>query len=206
VAACSRDRGPETGSTTVTGAPTGEAKPVTVEEVRVAILDQNPKGPETLSTVVIMTENNAVTLKGTVPDEETRANMVNRVKRMPSVKSVRDEMTVAPKGGSMQGSTTTPSPMPTQAQPMDDPSKGGMAGTTDTSMKTKTTDAIRDGLIKEKTVPAAVVNGLMIKDDGTIITLSGTVPDAKTHDAVLKSAKKTAGTRSVQDNLTVSGK
>src|SRR4051812_15492959 len=91
VAACSRDRGPESGSATVTGASTSEAKPVTTEEVRMAILDQNPAASPALSSVAITSEGGTVTLKGTVPDEETRTNMVNRVKRMPNVSNVRDE-------------------------------------------------------------------------------------------------------------------
>jgi len=220
VAACSRDRGPESGSTTVTGASTSEAKPVTVEEIRVAILDHNPTGPEALSSVVITSDNGVVTLKGTVPDEDSRANMVNRVKRMPNVKSVRDELSVAPKTGTMQGMPGQPGmtgqqPGMTgqqpgtigqpQALPADEPSKGGTQTTTG-STKTKKTDAVRAGLTKDKAAPAAIVNGLVISDDGSVFILSGTVPDDKTHDAVLKSAKKSVGTEHVQDNLHVSGK
>jgi osmotically-inducible protein OsmY len=218
VAACSRDKAPESGSTTVTGATTGEAKPVTVEEVRVAILDQNPAGSEALSSVVIMSENNAITLKGSVPDEATHASMVDRVRRMPNVKSVRDELTVAPKTGSMQGTPGKPQAQPMddpgkgnmpgqpQAQPMDDPGKGNMPGTTTTVTKTKKTDAIRSGMTKDNVAPVTIINGLIISDDGSVIMLRGIVPDEKTHDAVVKSAKKYAGGQTVQDNLTVPGK
>lgn len=201
VAACSRDRGPETGSTTVTGAPTSEAKAISVEEVRTAILDHNPNGAEVLTSVVITSDNGIVSLRGTVPDEDTHTNMVNRVKRMPNVKSVRDELTVAPRTMPQQGQ-----PQMQQGQlgqpSMDEPSTGGMQPTQG-STKTKTTTAIRTGLTKDKAAPAPILTGLVISDDGTVIVLSGTVPDDKTHDAVLKSAKKAAGIQPVQDNLHV---
>ena len=208
VAACSRDRAPETGSATMTGAPTAtsEAQPVTVEEVRNVILDRNPTGPEVLRSVIITNENDVITLRGTVPDEDTRSAMINRVRRIPNVKGVRDELTVAPKGGAMQGATTTPQTMPTQAQTLEEPSKPGMQGTTSAATKTKTTDAIRTALTKDNVAPPAVVNGLVLHDDGNVVTLSGTVPDHKTHAAILSSAKKAAGAQLVQDNLTVSDK
>jgi len=186
LAACSRDRGPETGSTTTTGAGTAasDLKPATVEEVRIAILDHNPSGSDALSSVGISSESGVITLHGQVPDEESRQNMVNRVKRMPSVKSVKDELQVAPR--------TTGA---------DDMSK--LQGSTQASAKTKQTDAIHAALIKDKAAPAAVLGHLMITDDGTTISLSGSVPDDKTHDALLKSAQKAAGTEHVQDNLKV---
>jgi len=193
VAACDRDRAPETGSATVTGGSTPEAKPVTVEEVRTAIIEQNPARKDMLSSVVITSENGIVTLKGSVPDDETRTGMVNRVKKMPNVKGVRDELTVMPKAAQT-------------AQPMDEPSKGGTMSATPSSNKTKTTDAIRAGLAKDKAAPKPVLDALVVTDDGTTVTLGGTVPNDKTHDALLKSAKKSAGNEHVQDNLHVSGK
>ncbi len=68
------------------------------------------------------------------------------------------------------------------------------------------TDAIRAGLMKDKAAPTTIVNGLIISDDGSVIMLSGEVPDDATHDAVLKSAKKSAASGHVQDNLHVTGK
>lgn len=219
VTACSRDRGPESGSATVTGASTNEPKSVTVEEVRTAILDHNPTGPEALTTVIITADNGAVGLKGTVPDEDTHANMVNRVKRMPNVKSVRDELTVAPKSGSMQGGALQGGNMQggnmqggnmqqgtgSQGGSMQQGSGSQGAGAMG-STKTKNTDAIRAGLMKDKAAPTTIVNGLIISDDGSVIMLSGEVPDDATHDAVLKSAKKSAASGHVQDNLHVTGK
>jgi len=174
----------------VTGGATPEAKAVTVEEVRTTILDHNPSGPDALTGVVITSDNGVVTLKGTVADDETRTSMVNRVKKMPNVKSVRDELTVAPKSGELQKS-------------IDDPNKAGAMPAAPASTKTKTTDAIRAGLVKDKVAPKNVIDGLILNDDGKVIMMSGTVPDDKTHDALLKSAKKSAGTEHVQDNLHV---
>lgn len=70
---------------------------------------------------------------------------------------------------------------------------------------TKNADAVRTHLKQEKVAPAAVISDLVITDDGTMIVLSGTVPDQATHDAVIKSAKKTPGVKGVRDDLKIKG-
>jgi osmotically-inducible protein OsmY len=77
-----------------------------------------------------------------------------------------------------------------QAQP-------GEMGQHKGSTHTKNADAVRAKMAKDRPAAAAIVNHLIISDDGTVILLSGAVPDEATHDALVKSAKSTPGVKSV---------
>ena len=44
------------------------------------------------------------------------------------------------------------------------------------------------------------------KDDGSVVIVTGTVPDEATHHALLKSARETPGVKSVKDDLKVQKK
>jgi len=74
------------------------------------------------------------------------------------------------------------------------------------STKTKTTDAIRARMIKDKAAPSTVITALGISDDGTVVIISGNVRDDAMHDSLMSSAQKAAGDEHVQDNLHVVGK
>jgi osmotically-inducible protein OsmY len=226
LAACSRDQHAEKpGSTTTTGASADAG--VTVEEVRIALLERRPNSPD-VNAVVITNDNGVITLRGKVDDDSTRADMLNTVRSMPNVKGVRDELQVSPKGGRMQQPQTgQPSgqmgqPSDQMGQPsgqggqMNQPSDqtGGQMGQAQPgemgqqkgSTHTKNADAVRAKMAKDRPAAAAIVNHLIISDDGTVILLSGTVPDEATHDALVKSAKSTPGVKNVKDDLHVSGK
>ena len=76
----------------------------------------------------------------------------------------------------------------------------GQPTTAPHATRTPRTDAIRSQLSKDAKAKA-VVNELIITDDGSVIVVSGTVPDQATHDAVMRDAKKASGTGDVKDNL-----
>jgi trimeric autotransporter adhesin len=102
--ACTKDRAAEkAGETTTTGAATDAG--VTVESVRLTLIERIPRAAEGLNTIDISNDNGIVTLRGKVEDDATKRDMLNAVRSMPNVKSVRDELLVAPKSpqpGSMQ--------------------------------------------------------------------------------------------------------
>jgi osmotically-inducible protein OsmY len=232
LAACSRDQHAEKpGSTTTTGASADAG--VTVEEVRIALLEHRPNSPD-VNAVVITNDNGVITLRGKVDDDATRADMLNTVRSMPNVKGVRDELQVSSKGGQMgqggqggqgqmgQGGQGGQGQMGQGGQgqmgqggQMNQPSdQGGQIGQAQPgdmgqqkgSTHTKNADAVRAKMAKDRPQAAAIVNHLIISDDGTVVLLSGTVPDEPTHDALVKSAKSTPGVKSVKDDLHVSGK
>lgn len=218
LAACSRDQHAEKpGSTTTTGASADAG--VTVEEVRIALLERRPNNPD-VNAVVITNDNGVITLRGKVDDDATRADMLNTVRSMPNVKGVRDELQVSPKGGQMgQPSGQMGQPSGQMGQPggqMNPPgdqtggqmgqAQPGEMGQAKGSTHTKNADAVRAKMAKDRPAAAAIVNRLIISDDGTVILLSGTVPDEATHDALVKSAKSTPGVKNVKDELHISGK
>ena len=203
--ACQKDQSEKPGSTTITGASTDAG--VTVEQIRSVLVQQGPRGTE-LSTITITNDNGIVTLRGRVEDESTKRQMLNTVRGISNVKSVRDDLQVTPKqddhasqggamqggamqGGSMQGDHGGTAGMPT----------GAHAGST----KTKNTDAVRSHLTQDKVAPTPVITSLLISDDGELVIISGIVPDQRTHDAVLKSAQKTPGVKGVRDDLKIKG-
>jgi len=177
VAACSRDRAPETGSTTVTGASTNDQKPAATSTSTSMQQGHQGQQPGATSTSTSMQQG-----------QQGQQGQLGQ--------QGRDQ--------GQTGAASTSTSMQ-QGQPMDTDKTGGSSATP-SSNKTKTTDAIRNGLKKDKAAPAAVIDALIIRDDGSVVIMSGTVPDDKTHDALLKSAKKSAGNAHVQDNLHVSGK
>lgn len=56
--------------------------------------DQNPFGEPAPSHVIVDNDHGVVTLRGTVPDENARTNIVARVEQMPGVTRVHDALTV----------------------------------------------------------------------------------------------------------------
>jgi osmotically-inducible protein OsmY len=102
--ACTRDRSADkAGETTTTGASTDAG--ISVESVRLKLIEGSPKGADALTNIDISNDDGIVTLRGKVDDESSKRDMLNAVRSMPNVKSVRDELLVAPKSphpGSMQ--------------------------------------------------------------------------------------------------------
>lgn len=99
--ACSRDRQPaeSVGATTITAA-TDEAEPtVTVEEVRRVLREHRPGSIDTINALLITSEGGIVTLTGNVEDDVTHWALVNRVRAMPNVRGVRDQLQLGHDGG-----------------------------------------------------------------------------------------------------------
>jgi osmotically-inducible protein OsmY len=85
----------EAGSVKTTGG-TVAVVPVTVDQVRVVMLDQRPDAPTIVKAIRITNDNGVVTLTGFVADKKMETDLVNRVKSMQGVKDVHDELTVSP--------------------------------------------------------------------------------------------------------------
>jgi osmotically-inducible protein OsmY len=187
--ACSKDKvADKVGGTTTTGASADGG--VTVEEVRMVLLERRPSAKDAINSVIITNEAGMITLRGRVEDEATHADMVNTVRGIPNVKGVNDQLQIAPKQqmgdqGKMGGDQA----------PMQHPGA---------TQSTRTT-AIRAGMMKDRPTDATVINALLISDDGTMIYLSGVVPDEPTHQALVESAEKYAAGKKVQDELKVKG-
>ena len=65
--------------------------------------DQNPFGEPAPSHVIVDDDHGVVTLRGTVPDEDARRNIVARVEQMPRVTRVHDALVVASKSRGLEG-------------------------------------------------------------------------------------------------------
>ncbi|MGZ6090170.1 MAG: BON domain-containing protein [Polyangiales bacterium] len=90
-----KDRGDKAGSTTTTGAGIGN-RPATVEDVRMVMLVERPDQTTAINALQITNVDGTVTLRGHVDDEQAKKALVERVKRMPNVKDVKDELVVLP--------------------------------------------------------------------------------------------------------------
>jgi osmotically-inducible protein OsmY len=180
VLGCSR-KPPSEGATRTTGGTV--AAPTTVEEIRLVMLDQRPDAPGVVNALKITNDNGIVTLQGVVDDEQMKSDLVKRVKNMPNVRDVRDELKAERKPAS--GAPQTPQGAHPTSTPM--------------------SSAVRTQMTKEQPSAAAVITHLIISDDGSVVVLSGIVPDKSTHDALIKAAKDTPGVKGVRDDLKLSG-
>ncbi|HVH44726.1 MAG TPA: BON domain-containing protein [Labilithrix sp.] len=192
--ACSKDKPADNANVTTTRGATDQVQPATVEEVRTILLERRPGSAETINALVITNDGGIVTLRGKVEDEATHADLVNRVKSMPNVRGVRDELQVGPKTAGATGDMT------------------GKHGTTTTTGATdekgtmSKSDAVRKNMEKARPKSEAVIHALTITDDGQIVTVTGVVPDEPTHQALAKAARETPGVKSVQDEMKVQKK
>jgi osmotically-inducible protein OsmY len=98
--ACSKERQPRVGPTTITAATDEMPAQVSVDEVRHVLLEKRPGSADTINALLIRSENGIVTLTGKVDDEETRWDLVNRVRAMPNVRGVRDQLSAPSKAPS----------------------------------------------------------------------------------------------------------
>jgi osmotically-inducible protein OsmY len=167
LAACSKSppANQTSGTTTLTGGSASRAP--ASEDIRMLLLQSEPNHPE-LAAFDITNDDGRVTVRGVAPDERTHQDIVKRVKAMPNVKDVKDEVRVA-----------TPS---------------------------STTEAVRTAMKRDHPNTAAVVDELVISDDGSTLLIEGVVPDDATHDALLQSAEGASSGKSVQDKTRVSAK
>jgi hypothetical protein len=69
-----------------------------------------------------------------------------------------------------------------------------------------TTQTVRASMKHDQPTSAAVIEHLVISDDGSAVLIEGVVPDDATHDALIKSAQNASNGKSITDKLRVSGK
>lgn len=112
LAACDRDK-PST--TTTTGAEV--ERPTTVEEVRMVMLAERPDATAAINALQITNVDGIVTLRGQVADEQVRKQLVERVKKMPGVKGVKDELAVVPARLKIEPPPGQPGQQDQQGQP-----------------------------------------------------------------------------------------
>jgi osmotically-inducible protein OsmY len=223
--ACSKDRPPAESATTTTRSGEGEAGNITVEEVRTTLLETKPGAAETINGLAIMNDNGVITLRGKVEDEATHNELVNRVRSMPKVKGVKDEIQVHPKSAHHSdtvGTTSTTGHETTHGQgqgtqgQMGQGQMGESGATGQTTMgqggqgtpstmgtTASKSDAVRHSMEKAHPTHESVIRALSISDDGTTVTIVGVVPDAATHQALLKAARETPGVKNVRDEMKV---
>src|SRR5215212_6612325 len=149
------------------------------------------------SNIDVDVKNGVVTLKGTVPNAAARAKAVAEAKQNDGVKSVVDQLRIAP------------------AMHHDSMDKAGdkmdKAGDKSASAAKKTGRAIDDGWIKSKIYAQYMADwGTVLNDsdidvdvDNNVVTLNGTVKSAAAKAKAVSIAKATDGVKSVVDNLHV---
>ncbi len=181
VIACAREKPAEmVGITETTRAPAQQPqRAATVEEIRTVLLERRPGAATEINAFVIRNEDGIVTLRGRVDDEATHSDLVNRVRSMPNVRGVRDEIRVAPKGA--------PAIEHEQQQHQ--------------TMSKR--DAVRKSMKQSRPMADALIDEIAITEDGQVVTVTGTVPDETTRQALLRAARETPGVSSVKDNLKV---
>jgi osmotically-inducible protein OsmY len=206
--ACSKEKQPAAtaGTTTIRGAE--QALPTaSVEEVRTVLIEKRPDSADTINGLIITNEGGVITLRGKVEDEPMRSELINRVRAMPNVRGVRDELhtgrktvTGHPEHGGKAGTTTTTG-APIGEGHKKEPIGEGHEKETEGMSKP---DAVRKAMEKADPKAESVIRTLTIKEEGEgIILLKGTVPDEITHQALIKAAKETHGVKSVKDELKV---
>lgn len=190
-------------TTTTSGAAPHEGQ-VTIEEVRAVLLEKRPGESAMIQALDITNDDGIVTLRGEVPDDATRADLVNRVRAMPNVRDVHDELRVDPhqsmrhRRGRVGTTTTTGAPHDPQHQ------RGAVGERDPTHQGVSRTDTVRHAMMLSHPNDATVIRHLTIRDEGDgVIILGGVVPDEDTHRSVLKAAKEAPGVKSVRDELQV---
>ncbi|MBX3217776.1 MAG: BON domain-containing protein [Labilithrix sp.] len=217
--ACSNEKQPieSPGITTTRGAEQQQPT-ATVEEVRTLLLEKRPGSVEDINALIISSEGGIISLKGRVSDEATHSDLINRVRSMPNVRGVRDELHVGKKAAAVRPSqgepygttTTTGGAIPGQQGHEKD--KAGAGGTMHQQPghekdkgTTSKSDAVRKSMEAAHPQSQAVIHGLTITDDGQTVTLAGVVPDETTRKGLVKAAKETPGIKSVKDDLKIEG-
>jgi osmotically-inducible protein OsmY len=194
------------------------------------LLEKRPSASDQINALVITNDSGIITMRGKVNDESTHMDLVNRVRSMSNVRGVRDEIQVEPKTAmnpdEQVGSTTTtgaqqgtndmggsdtgkadhssagPSSTMNQGTTMQGDQTGAMSGAASKP------DLVRQSMMTAKPASSQAIQALTItaNDDGSIVTIKGSVPDEGTHQALLKAAKGTEGVKTVKDQMKVEKK
>lgn len=163
------------------------------------------------SNIDVDVKNGVVTLQGTVPSEAARSRALAVAKANDGVKSVVDQLKIAPaKGTNMAGKVDRAGDKAERAG--EKTARAGEKAADKTVSATKSTGrAIDDGWIKSKIYAQYMADWNTVLDDSNIdidvnnnvVTLSGTVKSAEAKAKAVSTAKATDGVKSVRDMLKV---
>ena len=167
------------------------------------------------SDIDVDVKNGVVTLQGTVPSEAARARALEVARKNDGVKSVVDQLKIAPARG-----TNAKGKMDRAGDKAGDKAErtADKAGRTADKAADKTASATRrtgraidDGWIKSKIYAQYMADwNTVLSDsdidvdvDNNVVTLNGTVKSAEAKTKAVAIAKATDGVKSVRDNLKV---
>ncbi len=161
------------------------------------------------SNIDVDVKNGVVTLQGTVSSEAARARAIASAKNNDGVKSVVDQLRIAPAmrdGGKIDRAQDKTARAADKAE-----DKMDRAGDKSATAAKKAGRAIDDGWIKSKIYSQYMADWNTVLDDSDIdidvannvVTLSGTVKSAAAKAKAVSIAKATDGVKSVKDNLRV---
>lgn len=163
------------------------------------------------SNIDVDVKNGVVTLQGTVPSEAARSRALAVAKANDGVKSVVDQLKIAPaKGTNMAGKMDKAEDKAERAGEKT-ARAGEKAADQTVSAAKKTGRAIDDGWIKSKIYAQYMADWNTVLDDSDIdidvnnnvVTLSGTVKSTAAKAKAVATAKATDGVKSVRDMLKV---
>jgi hyperosmotically inducible protein len=163
------------------------------------------------SDIDVNVKNGVVTLQGTVPSQAARVRALECAKRNDGVKSVVDQLRIAP----AHGTNTAGKVAATQDGAAKAAEKTGdaleKAGDKSASAVQKSGRAIEDGWIKSKIYAQYMADWNTVLNDSDIdvdvvnnaVTLNGVVKTTEARTRAVSIAKGTDGVKSVKDNLRV---
>lgn len=163
------------------------------------------------SNIDVDVKNGVVTLQGTVPNEAARSRALAVAKANDGVKSVVDQLKIAPaRGSNMAGKADRAED--TAERAADKTARAGEKAADKTvSASRKAGRTVDDGWIKSKIYAQYMVDWNTVLDDSDIdvdvdnnvVTLNGTVKSAEAKAKAVATAKATDGVKGVRDNLKV---
>ena len=161
------------------------------------------------SNIDVDVDNGVVTLQGTVPSEAARARALQAAKNNDGVKSVTDQLRIAPAVSDRGTVDRAQDKAAKTADKAED--KVDRAGDRTATTAKKTGRAIDDGWIKSKIYSQYMADWNTVLDDSDIdvdvdnnvVTLNGVVKSAAAKTKAVSIAKGTDGVKSVNDNLRV---
>jgi osmotically-inducible protein OsmY len=161
------------------------------------------------SNIDVDVKNGVVTLQGTVPSAAGRARALEVAKKNDGVKSVVDQLRIAPPmhNGTMDKAADKTAKTADKAE-----DKVEKAADSTASSAKKAGRAIDDGWIKSKIYAQYMADWNTVLNDSDIdvdvannmVTLNGTVKSAEAKAKAVSIAKGTDGVKGVKDNLKVS--
>ena len=163
------------------------------------------------SNIDVDVKNGVVTLQGTVPSEAARSRALAVAKANDGVKSVVDQLKIAPARGTNMAGKVDKAEDKAERAGEKTARAGEKAADKTVSATKKTGRAIDDGWIKSKIYAQYMADWNTVLDDSDIdidvnnnvVTLNGTVKSAQAKAKAVATAKATDGVKSVRDNLKV---